>query len=1006
MSRDRTEFDILDMMTASGMDDLAIADFFQHRGVSKLDGAPGRGSGRYPLGSGDYPQASRDFLDNYKMLKDAGMSETDIAKAMHIQRDSTKILRAQRSIAVNDIKKWNMANATRLKAHGYSTAEIARILHAKNESTVRSWLDADRQGRANLTMQTADLLKDYVEEKKFLDIGDGSELYLGDALNAKISSTRLDAAVEMLKQQGYKVSKVYMDQLGTNHKTTISVLTKDDIPYSDIYKNRFQIKPVDGIVYDEDGNIGKLGLDKDLVSIDSSRVFIKYGDEGGTLKDGVIELRKGVDDISLGKAQYAQVRIMVDGDKYLKGMAMYSNDIPPGYDIVFNTNKPTGTPFDKVLKKCKTDQEGNVDMDNPFGATIKGEKDLTRAQRYYIDPKTGEKKLSAINVVNEEGNWGTWSPTLASQFLSKQNERIAKRQLDLTFAAKKAEFDDICALTNPTLKRKLLKEFSDDCDASAVHLKAAAFPGQRSFVILPFEKMKADEVYAPRYEDGTKVALVRYPHAGTFEIPILTVHNKGSVAAEMIFNAPDAIGINPKVAQRLSGADFDGDSVVLIPLSNKVNIRSTDPLPGLKDFDPNQYAWPEGVDHPTVGRKKNDIDEKHPLGGDGFVKGSQMGSVSNLITDMTLKGASPDELARAVRHSMVVIDAEKHDLDWKRSEKENDIRGLKKLYQGGENRGASTLISRAKGDYRREVTGRELVDEETGKRIYLKARDSDLYYQERKPVRAKDPETGKYLREIITDPITGKQKKGNYIYETEVDPETGKERVKKEFTGKTITRKEKITKMEATDDAFTLTSGGSREDPGTKMEGIYANYANSMKALANAARKEMISTPPMKKDPKVAKEYEKEVAKLNADLAVALKNAPKERYAQIRGNQVVKQKVKENGELDDEHLTRVKNQALASARLAVGAQKQKIPISDRQWEAIQKGAVSDSVLMKIFNNTDTDELKQRALPRQENYISESKKVLIRRMQDSGLTIAEMADRVGLSTSSITKVLAE
>ena len=1005
MSRDKTEFYILDVMSASGMDDVDISDFFMHYGVSKLDGAPGRGSGRYPLGSGDYPQASRDFLDQYRLLEEAGMTQKDIAKAMHIKRDSTKILRAQKSIAVNEVKKWNMANATRLKEHGYSPTEIAKILGAKNESTVRSWLEADRQGRVDLNTRTEDLLKQYVEEKKYVDIGDGSELYLGDALNARISSTRLDTVIEMMKQDGYKVSKIYMDQLGTNHKTTMSVLSKDDIPYSDIYKDRFSIKPVDGIIYDEDGGISKLGLEKDLVSIDPGRVYIKYGDQGGTLKDGVIELRKGVDDISLGKAQYAQVRILVDNDKYLKGMAMYSNDIPKGYDIVFNTNKPSGTPFEKVLKKCKTDKDGNVDMDNPFGATIKGEKDLVRAQRYYIDPKTGEKKLSAINVVNEEGNWGTWSPTLASQFLSKQNERIAKRQLDLTYAAKKAEFDDICALTNPTLKRKLLKEFSDDCDASAVHLKAASFPGQRSFVILPFEKMKDDEVYAPRYEDGTKVALVRYPHAGTFEIPVLTVHNKGSVAAEMIFNAPDAIGINPKVAQRLSGADFDGDSVVLIPLSKKVNIRTKDPLPGLKDFDPNQYAWPEGVDHPTVGRKKNDIDAEHPLGGDGFVKGAQMGSVSNLITDMTLKGASDDELARAVRHSMVVIDAEKHDLDWKRSEKENDIRGLKKKYQGGENRGASTLISRAKGDFRRDVTGRETVDKETGKKLYLPAKDADLYYQERKPVRKKD-ENGRYMREMIIDPITGKTKKGNYIYETEIDPETGKERVKKEFTGKIKTRKEKITKMEATDDAFTLTSGGSREDPGTQMEGIYANYANSMKALANTARKEMISTPTMKKNPKVAKEYEQEVAKLNADLAIALKNAPKERYAQLIGNQTVKQKIRENGDLDDEHLTRIKNQALASARLAVGAQKQKIPISDRQWEAIQKGAVSDSVLMKIFNNTDADELKQRAMPRQENYISDSKKILVRRMQDSGLTIAEMADRTGLSTSSITRILAE
>lgn len=46
-----------------------------------------------------------------------------------------------------------------------------------------------------------------------------------------------------------------------------------------------------------------------------------------------------------------------------------------------------------------------------------------------------------------------------------------------------------------------------------------------------------------------------------------------------------------------------------------------------------------------------------------------MGVISNLITDMTLRGADEKELARAVKHSMVVIDAEKHGLDYKRSER-------------------------------------------------------------------------------------------------------------------------------------------------------------------------------------------------------------------------------------------------------------------------------------------------------------------------------------------------
>jgi hypothetical protein len=83
-----------------------------------------------------------------------------------------------------------------------------------------------------------------------------------------------------------------------------------------------------------------------------------------------------------------------------------------------------------------------------------------------------------------------------------------------------------------------------------------------------------------------------------------------------------------------------------------------------------------------------------------------MGKVTNLIADMTVRGANSDELARAVKHSMVVIDAEKHNLDYKASERQNGILALKKKYQGvnekGQLKGASTLITRA--------TAREDVD--------------------------------------------------------------------------------------------------------------------------------------------------------------------------------------------------------------------------------------------------------------------------------------------------------
>lgn len=118
------------------------------------------------------------------------------------------------------------------------------------------------------------------------------------------------------------------------------------------------------------------------------------------------------------------------------------------------------------------------------------------------------------------------SKNLSSQFLSKQPIQLIKKQLDLTYADAADEFSEICSLNNPTVKRKLLLDFADECDSAAVHLKAAALPRQSTQVILPLNAMKETEIFAPNYRDGEKVVLIRYPHGGTFEIPELTVNNK------------------------------------------------------------------------------------------------------------------------------------------------------------------------------------------------------------------------------------------------------------------------------------------------------------------------------------------------------------------------------------------------------------------------------------------------------------------------------------------------
>ena len=883
-----------------------------------------RHSGRYPWGSGDDPyQHSGDFLSRIEELKSKGLTETEIAKAMGM---STTQYRAQKSLAKDERRALDVAQAKSLREDGLSLNEIAREMGFANDSSVRSLLNERSEARMNQAKKTAEFLKEQIAEKGMIDVGTGVERELG------ISKEKLKEALAILEAEGYPVYGGRIQQATNPGKhTTLQVVCPPGTEHKEIYDydNIHSVK--DYISYDAGDSFRKSFVYPE--SMDSSRLKIRYAEDGGIDKDGVIEIRRGVEDLSLGESHYAQVRILVDGNRYLKGMAVYSDDLPDGVDVVFNTNKKQGTPTGDVLKKITNDPE------NPFGSLIKehgGQSYYDDPNGKYTDPVTGKKQsLSLINKRAEEGDWGEWSDHLPSQFLSKQSMTLINKQLDLATKDKFAEFDEICSLTNPTVKKALLKSFADDCDSAAVHLQAAALPRQKYQVILPVTDMKDDEVYAPNYKNGEKVALIRYPHGGTFEIPILTVNNKQPTAKRMLDNALDAIGINSKVAERLSGADFDGDTVMVIPTGGKVKVTSTPPLKGLEGFDPKlEYG---GKKEGTFKPMKNTQTE--------------MGKISNLITDMTLKGATQDELARAVRHSMVVIDAEKHKLDYKQSERDNGISALKKKYQGtvDENgryhEGAATLISRAKSETSvLKRKGSPIIDKETGEQRYKE------------------------------------------VYEEYTDK-----------NGKVKVRTQASTKMAETKDARTLSSG-------TPQEEAYADYANNMKSLANRARREMMNTGKIAYSASAKRTYQAEVDSLEAKLNVALKNAPRERQAQILANAAVKAKKQENPDMTKGEIKKANQQALTAARNSVGAKREPILITDREWEAIQAGAISENRLTQIINNVDTDKLRQRATPRATTTLSSAKVNKIASMNASGYTTAEIAEALGVSASTVSKYL--
>lgn len=878
-----------------------------------------RRSGRYPWGSGDNPyQHSGDFLSRIDELKSQGLRETEIAEQLGL---TTTQLRTQMSLAKDERRSLQVATAKGLREKGYSLNEIAEKMGFANDSSVRSLLNENSEARMNQAKTTADFLKKMIDEKGMIDVGTGVERELG------ISREKLNQALYILEMEGYPVYGGGVPQVTNPGKqTNIKVICPPGTEHREIYDfdNVHSVKDYDQIL-SEDGQKIRPAFQYPE-SMDSSRLKINYAEDGGIQKDGVIEIRRGVDDLSLGDSHYAQVRIMVDGTHYLKGMAVYSDDLPDGVDVLFNTNKKAGTPMNDVLKKIKDDP------DNPFGSLIKEH----GGQSYYID-KDGNEKLSLINKRAEEGDWGEWSDHLPSQFLSKQSMTLIKKQLDLASADKVAEYDEICSLTNPTVKKTLLKSFADDCDSAAVHLQAAALPRQKYQVILPLTTIKDTEVYAPNYKNGEQVALIRYPHGGTFEIPVLTVNNKQPEGKKVLGNTPkDAIGINSKVAERLSGADFDGDTVMVIPTGGKTKITSTHPLKGLEGFDPKEKYGPDSTTQPYM-RMKNTQTE--------------MGKVSNLITDMTLKGATEDELARAVRHSMVVIDAEKHNLDYKRSEQDNGIASLKKKYQGrvedGKYKeGAATLISRAKSEVSVPKRKGSPTINEDGSLSYKTA--DDLTYVDKK-------------------------------------------------TGKTKTRTQASTQMAETKDARTLSSG-------TPQEEAYASYANKMKSLANQARKEMMSTGKIPYSASAKAAYQSEVDSLNAKLNVALKNAPRERQAQVIANATVTAKKQANPDMTNAEIKKANQQALTAARKQVGAERKPVVITDREWEAIQAGAISESKLTQILNNADIDSLRQRATPRATTTLSTAKQNKIASMSASGYSTSEIAEALGISTSTVSKYL--
>lgn len=944
--------------------DAELDDFLMHFGVGPDDNPPGRGSGRYEEGSGDNPyQHSGDFFTRVQRLKKEHpeLKGNDLAIAAGCR--NTNDFRIQYSRALSEHRSARNAKIQAMLDSGKKRQEIADYFGV-NESTLRSWLNPRSQERVNKAQTVADGLEKLVKERGLIDVGAGVEKEIG------VSKEKLKEALAILEDKGYPIYGGRVPQATNPGKqTTVKVLgdPQSDVQWSDIYKHPEKIQSVADYIV-RDGPDGKESFEPKWqypVGIDPKRIMIRYASDvapdghTGLEKDGTIEIRRNVPDLDLNGSHYAQVRIMTNDGRYLKGMALYNDDMPDGVDIVFNTNK-TPAQADIVLKKIKSDPN------NPFGALLREK----GGQYKYLD-KDGNEKLGAINKTRQEGDWEDWDDTLPSQFLAKQPMELINKQLGIAISDKKKEYEDILSLTNPTVKKKFLEDFANQCDSDSIHLSAAALPRQKYQVILPVPTLSDNEVYAPNFKDGETIALIRYPHGGLFEIPILKVNNKNPQGIKLFGQNPmDAIGLNKANADRLSGADFDGDTVMCIPCNDPrysdTKIQNKPPLQGLEDFDPKMtYGYDE---QPRVTMEKTvDKDgnvtmtevthyyrngkEFKPMTRTGY----EMGVVSNLIMDMTLKGAPDSELAWAVRHSMVVIDAEKHHLDWKASEIDNHIDYLKRKWQrrvdpdGTEHYGgASTLLTAAKSPTRvNKPTGTPHIDPETGKMVYKES-------------------------QLVPQTFIGKD---------------GKEHV----------RQEEVPRLSTKESAFELVS--SMSNP---KEVAYALYSDQLRAMANEARKEILRTGDIKQNRSARDQYPEETKRLEDEIKKSEMNAPRERMAQYYAKSVTLARKEENPDLTKKEIQKISNQALANGRIKYGAKRNSIDISPKEWEAIQAGCISSTSLKTLLKYADMDKVREYAMPHQGVQLTSGQEQRIQNMINRGLTAAEIADTMHVSVSTVNK----
>ena len=107
--------------------------------------------------------------------------------------------------------------------------------------------------------------------------------------------------------------------------------------------------------------------------------------------------------------------------------------------------------------------------------------------------------------------------------------------------------------------------------------------------------------------------------------------------------------------------------------------------------------------------------------------------------------------------------------------------------------------------------------------------------------------------------------------------------------------------------------------------------------------------------------------------------------------------------MDKAELKKLKGMALGDARAALGS-KPPFNISDREWKAIQAGAISNKMMEDIMTYANIDRVRELATPRKALKMTPTAIARARNMLNNGHDPSDVADALGVSVSTISEAL--